>query len=732
MENNELEKIFNIGLTKLKNNDFDAAIAIFTELIGQFSMNDNLYANRGFAYKKKGEIEHAFKDFSKAIEINSNNSIAFYNRGNIYIIYEKYLEAISDFTHAIKLESNNSQYYNARGVAYINEHKNSEAVEDFKNAIKFDTQFIDPLFNLLKLNFNEKNFEIALEYSNQIQKLNPDFDEIYYYNCLIYETKDNLQRALFNLNKGIDLDQRNIAYINRRGIIYAKLDDFDNAQVNFENCLKINSRNIAPTLNLGLVSLLQENFQKSVTYFNRVLNFVDNPEIYNTNFFYRGRAHFNLGHYNQATKDFNKAIRLGYTDNDFAIKFYKGLIKFCKKKYQQSEKEISDNTVLEILINLGKNEASLLLDAQMHFEKKNFFFQSTLHKHNIMDVDSQEYNMYKQIYLKGLETIKLLHVNKEHDKTVAHYSQKKTAESLLFANSKFRLSTVLTANDPEEGEVLIDFINLPNSLSKYEFVLEPYIRDHQAFIGSFTFNHDCLNQFRLYGKLDNAEATGVSIVFNSDFFNSYVTDSMHFQSNYKDDSIDENVSKSTSNDEKYALYRCIYIDPLTCQVISIGHREEYTFYRAHNFANELERDLAIIEYNKFIDSQLRKVKDCLKELKALSLLNLRNGNSLSSIVISELLIMLCYLTKHMAFKEEQECRILSIEPLNDNKRILPELNTEIGNMDFSNMYIDYKIVKKHVKTIYFAPKTPGFLIFKDQLKRFNLNINCRQSNHPLT
>jgi hypothetical protein len=328
-----------------------------------------------------------------------------------------------------------------------------------------------------------------------------------------------------------------------------------------------------------------------------------------------------------------------------------------------------------------------------------------------------------------------LHVNKDDDKTVAHYTQKKTAESLLFCNSKFRLSTVLTANDPEEGKVLMDYMHLPDYQANKEIIADSNTRAYQAFIGSFTFNHDCLNQFRLYGKLNNAEATGVSIVFNSEFFNNDITDSMHFQSNSKDDSITDNVDSDSTeekDDEKYALYRCIYIDPVTRQVISIGHREEYTFYRAHNFSSETERNMAIIDYSKFIKIQLQKVKERLHELKTICQIKLDNDVSLNGEIIAELLIMLCYLTKHMAFKEEQECRILSIESLSDNRKILPELKPEVGNIDFSNMYIDHRIVKGYIKTIYFAPKAEGYLIFNDQLKRFNLNIKSRQSNHPLS
>lgn len=99
---------------------------------------------------------------------------------------------------------------------------------------------------------------------------------------------------------------------------------------------------------------------------------------------------------------------------------------------------------------------------------------------------------------------------------VAHYSRVSTAFSLLDSKepSKFRLNTIRGVNDPTEGLVLGTYWN------KQGISENIHANDTATFISCFTFNHDSLNQFRLYGKEDKQEATGVSLVFRKKFFSS--------------------------------------------------------------------------------------------------------------------------------------------------------------------------------------------------------------------
>jgi protein O-GlcNAc transferase len=63
-------------------------------------------------------------------------------------------------------------------------------------------------------------------------------------------------------------------------------------------------------------------------------------------------------------------------------------------------------------------------------------------------------------------------------------------------------------NDPKEGLLINELLNLDNKIPVQEL----------AFISCFTLHHDSLNQFRLYGKEENKEASGLSLVLSKYFF----------------------------------------------------------------------------------------------------------------------------------------------------------------------------------------------------------------------
>ena len=57
-------------------------------------------------------------------------------------------------------------------------------------------------------------------------------------------------------------------------------------------------------------------------------------------------------------------------------------------------------------------------------------------------------------------------------------------------------------NDPTEGYLLNELMCLDKNIQIQDL----------AFITCFTLHHDSLNQFRLYGKNSQQEATGLSLV----------------------------------------------------------------------------------------------------------------------------------------------------------------------------------------------------------------------------
>jgi hypothetical protein len=100
---------------------------------------------------------------------------------------------------------------------------------------------------------------------------------------------------------------------------------------------------------------------------------------------------------------------------------------------------------------------------------------------------------------------------------VAHYREKTISQKMLLfdEDSNFRLNAINYSNDPTEGKILFDYLFEKDKRP----IDESLNREYGAFAGCFIFNHDSLNQFRLYGKENGTKGTGLSLVFRNSFFN---------------------------------------------------------------------------------------------------------------------------------------------------------------------------------------------------------------------
>jgi len=203
-----------------------------------------------------------------------------------------------------------------------------------------------------------------------------------------------------------------------------------------------------------------------------------------------------------------------------------------------------------------------------------------------------------------------------------------------------------SSDDTKEGQTLLDYF--------YKEERESVEEKYGAFVTCFTFNVEHFNHFRLYGKTNNIEHTGASIILKSDFFQTVPP------------KLEINITPQKNNspeNKKLSLFRCVYVDPRTGFVASIGQREEYDFHYDNNYMDDIfgyadpegrtGEEKRSEAYKNKMEAILKEIRNQFKELKDLS-------KNLDPEAVNNLLLFLRYLTKDVQFKEEQECRIIKI------------------------------------------------------------------------
>ena len=337
---------------------------------------------------------------------------------------------------------------------------------------------------------------------------------------------------------------------------------------------------------------------------------------------------------------------------------------------------------------------------------------------NIFEISNLVYKILSilKIDINSIGT-KQLHAERK----LAHYTSTEVANILLNnPNSNFfRLNTIHNVNDPSEGKLLECYLKNDSKEKNGEVKFDG---EYQTFIGCFTFNHDSLNQFRLYGKQDYKEASGISLIFNKDFFkeNDH-PDQMSFIATER--SLDEEVSKGKISQQP--VIRCVYIDP-SSQFIHLAQRNQITFYR--EFSDRVEADIKWMKYKKYIDKKTneffiwfkclkdtyQKVMDIVSELDKSKTLEI-------NILLDRILLPIKYLIKHIAFQEEQECRMVYITSLDR-----PEIQMDFGKF----LYVEYEPeVKANLDKIYIAPAATQYQPYLAKLL-CDTNVKIELSNNP--
>lgn len=420
-------------------------------------------------------------------------------------------------------------------------------------------------------------------------------------------------------------------------------------------------------------------------------------------------------------------------EKNFFLEYYKYLFVICKETINPY---LNDAFIQEeFKSNLFKNLIQLWMYKNELFKNKIFakkykdivekifiadfmgfqyFFEYKITKHN--------YKKTETLFLLGITRLLILNVLKslnvrfnKFERKVAHYTKVEVADFIINGDKPFRMNSTEFMNDPTEGLLVKDFLSLKK--------VDTYAYQH-SFLSCFTFNHNYLNQFRLYGRTKGLDGTGISLVLNESFFDKL----NRFYFNDDEVELDLHIGKNN----KLPLFRCCYFDPKS-EYISIAKRSKFSFFqefKGQQSADQIEGYwLEYMDFIKPIEKDIRESLNFLKLVISDLKKNYYTGDEKVWNIVDDFMKPINYLFKHSAFKEEEECRIIKVTNLND-KGIKNELNSD--GQTFT--YIEYPTeLKTALANIYIGPASAKYLTYfkVSLLKKKKKDVKICVSDNPL-
>lgn len=692
--------------------------------------------------------------------------------GHIYASHDDLIQAMEVWGNVQK-----SDGLEAYSYALYNKGLACAKLGDTENAIAFWNKvkrkwgketFVDTQFNLGTVYAQEEKYDEALKAWGKIRK-NDDFKtyiELQVHIGVAYYKRGNVERAV-SILESIDLKDDVEVYAEaqlRLGIIYYKLNLIEKSILYFSRVKREYSSEIfgAAAFHLGLTVLeKKQDVDSALTAWQSIIR-EDNSIFYAEAQFNIGILHLELGKKEDALnilgsiriedneEAYSKAqlhiadLYASQNDTDTAIKFWKNIkLQYAYEHYLTAKRNIGmcyfKKGEINKAVGIWKELSGSVKFGEYSFKMNCFEKINDLFKLNI---DSEIGNSFLISFMLVLDIIDELtiyskyldSITKAPERKFAHYTSTYVTDLLLKhdykdqsckSGSKFRLNTINNVNDPSEGLVLFNYLTESNiNTLKFE-------KNNQVFVSCFTFNHDSLNQFRLYGKENNKEASGISLIFKNSYFQTdYYNEVSNLGLPRRFDRYFEveNSSEEQSSFSKQILLRCVYIEP-NSGYIRLAQRDKLTFYR--EFSDKKDAQQRWENYQKEIDSKTDKVQSLLTDLKNsyLGITNAKNqaleenpklGKKLE-VLLDEILLPLKYLIKHSAFQEEQECRMMYITTIN---------NSKVQMVYGQALYIEYETdIKDNLDKIYIAPAATQYQPYLAKLL-CDTNVKIELSNNP--
>jgi len=195
---------------------WDEGIAYINEYIEEHPDNADAYIVRSeMLYSALEDYDDALDDAEKAISLAPKKASAYYTRGYIYAVSGMDIsKVIDDFTTAIKLDENHILAYNNRANMYLKQKRFQEAVNDCTKAIDITEKL------------------------NEEESIEP-----YYNRGLALMNLGELDKALADYDKMIEIDPKNAEGYVRRGFLYVESGKTQEAIRDYEMFLRLDPSN---------------------------------------------------------------------------------------------------------------------------------------------------------------------------------------------------------------------------------------------------------------------------------------------------------------------------------------------------------------------------------------------------------------------------------------------------------------------------------------------------------
>ena len=146
-QDREISFMFNKGTTAYENDDFEAGVEVFKQIIVKDPDNRKAYFNLGLGYFELTQYYDALKSFNNAIALSPRDSMSIQYRGRVYYMLGDFQNCFIDYNKVVEMKPNDPIAWYNRGTAKGQLKDYLGALQDFDKSIELDPDYAEAWFN---------------------------------------------------------------------------------------------------------------------------------------------------------------------------------------------------------------------------------------------------------------------------------------------------------------------------------------------------------------------------------------------------------------------------------------------------------------------------------------------------------------------------------------------------------------------------------------------------------
>ena len=273
-----------IGMEYLFLEDYENAKNYFIRCLNdeedQIHTDYSALYNVIYCFEYLEQNQEAINYLNVFLDKNPYSEVAWHQIGKQYSILEEYKKALASFDFAIISDDRFIGAYLEKGKVLEKMKRYEEAIESFVITLGLDDPTSFALLRIGKCYEKIGNTDLSLQFYNKCVEEDALLDKGWIAITDYYIRNKNYKKALYYINKALNINSENVLYWKRYGKINFRLNLFEEAEVGFRKSLELGNYELNTWLSRHDILLkLGEHQTATNTLFQALEFYPENPEI---------------------------------------------------------------------------------------------------------------------------------------------------------------------------------------------------------------------------------------------------------------------------------------------------------------------------------------------------------------------------------------------------------------------------------------------------------------------